>query len=244
MVVDARSGPFAEREQLAKAMCDRHFGVGADGLLFVEQGKLAPHRMRMLNPDGSESEMCGNGLRCITRWLIDAGAYSLGEEIAVETGGRVVRVLAVDAHRFAVQMGEVRVVSEILRVQGFEGLLVNVGNPHFVVFGGDPWQIDLAEVGPRLERDPAFPDRANIHFATVSGPDEITQRTWERGAGMTLACGSGATAGAVAASHIGLTSHPVRVRLPGGDLQIDMDEAGHATMTGKAEVSFIGRWES
>ena len=236
VVLDALHGAHGEREALARALCDRRFGVGADGLIFVEHGDIAPYRMRMLNPDGSESEMCGNGLRCVAKWLVSRDIHT----DALETGGRVVTVGA-EGDDVAVGMG-LAAVRGRLTVQGRVGLLVDVGNPHFVVFCDDPWAVDLDIVGPRLEHDPVFPDRANIHFAAVTGADEITQRTWERGAGITLACGSGATAGAAAARHEGLTGSSVRVRLPGGTLRIRFDDAGNATMIGAAELSFIGYW--
>lgn len=237
VVIDALAGPRPDRQALAVALCDRRFGVGADGLIFVERGELAPYRMRMLNPDGSESEMCGNGLRCVVKWLGQRGLAS----DTLETGGRVVTV-SLDGDAVSVGMGRASVADEPRLVQGYEGVLINVGNPHYVIPCDDPWAIDLEVVGPELERDPAFPGRANIHFITRSGPDEITQRTWERGAGVTLACGSGATAGARAANHFGWVGRRVRVRLPGGDLMIALDDLGNATMTGSAETSFIGRW--
>lgn len=237
VVVDAREGPWPGRETLARAVCDRRFGVGADGLIFVETGDLADYRMRMLNPDGSESEMCGNGLRCVAKWLTERGIVPR----AVETGGRVVTV-STAGDRVSVGMGSAEIRSRSLEVQGFEGVLVDVGNPHFVVFVDDPYEVDLEKVGPRLEHDPAFPDRANIHFAAVTGNDTLTQRTWERGAGITLACGSGATAGAAAARALGLTGSRVQVRLPGGILWIEFDGSDHATMSGPAETSFTGVW--
>lgn len=237
VLVDARSGLWSERESLARAVCDRRFGVGADGLIFVETGDLAPYRMRMLNPDGSESEMCGNGLRCVVRWLIDRGV----EPHAIETGGRVATVQA-SSDRISVGMGLAEIRHRELVVQGFTGVLVDVGNPHFVVFVDDPWTIELEVVGPELEHDPAFPDRANIHFAAVTGHDTLTQRTWERRAGITLACGSGATAGAAAAYALRLVGPHVQVRLPGGDLWINLDTTGHATMSGPAETAFTGVW--
>lgn len=237
VLVDARSGPWSERESLAQAVCDRRFGVGADGLIFVETGDLAPYRMRMLNPDGSESEMCGNGLRCVVKWLVERGVAPH----AIETGGRVTTVQAL-SDRISVGMGVAEIRHRELMVQGYTGVLVDVGNPHFVVFVEDPWAIELEVVGPRLEHDPAFPDRANIHFAAVTGHDTLTQRTWERGAGITLACGSGATAGAAAAYSLGLVGPRVQVHLPGGDLWIDLDATGHATMSGPAETAFTGVW--
>lgn len=236
VVVDARSGEFERRDELARALCDRRFGVGADGLVFVERGDLAPYRMRMLNPDGSESEMCGNGLRCVAKWLL---AHDVSTD-ALETGGRVVTVHPA-GDDVAVGMGVARVVGSA-KVQGYEGVIIDVGNPHFVTFVDDPWAIDLEVIGPVMERDIAFPNRANIHFASLDGVDTLVQRTWERGAGITLACGSGATAGAAAALHTGLTGRNVRVKLPGGDLIIRFDEAGHATMIGKAEFAFTGSW--
>ena len=220
---------------LARSICDRRLGVGADGLIFVELGDLAPTRMRMLNPDGSESEMCGNGLRCVAKLL---GA----ERVQIETGGRRVEADLLPDGRIRVDMGVASVLDAQLQVDEFEGVAINVGNPHFVVFCEDVAGVDLEQVGPRIEYAPAFPARTNVHFAQVIDSRTIRQRTWERGAGITLACGSGACAGALAAFATGRSGPEVRLHLPGGFLDLEVNDAGQVWMTGPAEAVFSGEF--
>ncbi len=243
VVLDARlpQGYHAEtqsvRNELALAMCDRRFGIGADGLIFVEKGELTPIRMRMLNPDGSESEMCGNGLRCVARFLSEGPGA-----VDIETGGRVARCEVRDDETVRVNMGFARIMNLNLHVQGLTGVTVDVGNPHFVVFTDDVAAVDLEQIGPLLEHDPSFPHRSNIHFAQVLDANSVQQRTWERGAGVTLACGSGACAGAAAAVATGRTGSEVTIHLPGGNLFVEIAESGEAWMTGPAETAFTGVW--
>ncbi len=237
VVVEERTCEYSDIGELARAMCDRRFGIGADGLIFVEQGDLAPVRMRMLNPDGSESEMCGNGLRCVARFLAHEPA-----KFDIETGGRVAACEIQADGNVRVNMGFARVTDLELRAGGFVGVSVDVGNPHYVVFVDDVARVELDVVGPVLEHDPVFPHRSNIHFTQVIDANSVIQRTWERGAGITLACGSGACAGAAAAVATGRTGTDITVGLPGGDLRVEITETGEAWMTGPAELAFTGTW--
>lgn len=224
-----------EDSELARVMCDRRFGIGADGLIFVEPTPAADARMRMLNPDGSESEMCGNGLRCVAS-LLDR------PQSAIETGGRIVRAELVPGGEIRVDMGVATVLNLALEVGGFSGVSVSVGNPHFVVFCESADAVDIESIGPQIEHDAAFPDRTNVHFAQIVDRSTIKQRTWERGAGATLACGSGACAGALAAFVTGRTGAEVTMHLPGGALQLEVSNQGQVWMTGPAEAVFQGEF--
>ncbi len=224
-------------EQLAIWACDRHFGIGADGLILVERGELAPFRMRMFNPDGSESEMCGNGTRCVALLLTKAGHVEGSFDL--EVSQRTHRIDPVPGNRFRVQMG-VASVDAIEADLGFESLracLITVGNPHAVIFVEDVEMVPLEKWGPVIENLPRFENRTNVHFVSRF-ENELTMRTWERGAGVTLACGSGACAVARAAA--GSNSGSFLIRLPGGDLEVEVN-GDEVTMTGPAAISFTGR---
>ncbi|MFQ3587842.1 MAG: diaminopimelate epimerase [Fimbriimonadaceae bacterium] len=260
VVVDAiRTGRLPDRlPELARRMCDRRFGVGADGLIFALPGRSAPFAMRMLNPDGSESEMCGNGIRCLARFLADHGHAKPGP-IPVETGaGTLVLELLPDG-RVRVDMGPARLTRGEIGMEGppeetfveqpvpgFEpaiaGTAVSMGNPHLVVFVPDAGAVPLEVWGPELERHPLFPNRVNVHFVEVLGRGRLRQRTWERGAGATLACGTGACAAAVAAFRTERGPRQATVSLPGGDLEIEYLESGNVRMTGPAESVYTGFW--
>ncbi|MEQ1823337.1 MAG: diaminopimelate epimerase [Fimbriimonadaceae bacterium] len=224
--------------RLAKRVCDRHFGIGADGLILVEPGNLAAFRMRMFNPDGSEAEMCGNGTRCVALLLTNAGYVSGGFEL--EVSGKTHRIEPAPNGEFRVEMGRARVVaSEVdLKFESLRGWVVDVGNPHAVIFVDDVSAVPLETWGPLIENDlTLFENRTNVHFVTRQS-DELTMRTWERGAGVTLACGSGACAVARAAA--GEIRHGFLVHLPGGDLTVEMGEQEQMAMTGPAELVFNG----
>lgn len=231
--------PAEVKPVLARAMCDRRFGIGADGLIFVESTPEADCRMRMLNPDGSSSEMCGNGLRCVALFL----GRQPGE-VAIETGGRITVAERLEGGLVRVNMGYACITALDMGVQGYRGVAVDVGNPHFVAFVPDVDAIEMERIGPVMEHDPGFPHRSNIHFATQIDARTLQQRTWERGAGITLACGSGACAVAAASVALGLTGTDVEVRLPGGSLRIEITEDGTAWMTGPAVESFSGTWRA
>ncbi len=206
---------------LARAACDRHFGVGADGILVPAPSELADLEMVYLNSDGSPSEMCGNGIRCLARYARDFEIVE-GDALTIETGAGVQKVLLFDDGSSRVDMGPPAFGGEA-ELHGFRFLLVSMGNPHAVAFLGSEEEVealDLRAVGPRVESDPLFPNRTNVEFASARGPGEVRMRIWERGAGETLASGSGSCAVAVAAIRSGLAKSPVSVVLDGGKVEI------------------------
>ena len=253
----------AERELggLAQAICDRRFGVGADGLIFALPGESAQFRMRMLNPDGSESEMCGNGIRCLAEFLVDEG-LTTDASIPVETGAGLLVLERVSPGMVRVDMGIARLRPQELGMpdiardtwieqpisalgEEFLATAVSMGNPHAVLLVDDVECAPVAHLGPLLERHGRFPRRANVGFMQIVGPDHIRLRVFERGAGETLACGSGACAAVVAGRLWGLLWPNVRVALRGGELSVHWAGEGEpAIMTGPAEKVFEGWIES
>jgi diaminopimelate epimerase len=242
--------------RLAVEMNDRRRGVGGDGLILVEKGVEAPYRMRMFNPDGSESEMCGNGIRCFARLLADRG-YLEGSSADVETGAGRLTVQLVGEDSVRVDMGLAKLSrEEIGMVPGspdpfidapldfldFRGTAVSMGNPHVVIFVDDVDSIELEKVGPVLEHHALFPRRVNVHFVQVLSRTHLKMRTWERGAGITLACGTGACSVGTAALVNGLAEEDVKIDLPGGQLRIEIDADRRVFMTGPAATSFLGDW--
>jgi diaminopimelate epimerase len=264
ILIDARE---LERDWpvLAREMCPRHFGVGADGLLLLLPSKTADLRLRMFNPDGSEAEACGNGLRCFARYATENGIVN-NSEFTVETmaGTRAVRIqdeksvqvstgipafnpaaIPVIA-RYRDEPDETPVVDYPIKAGDTELRIscVSMGNPHAVCFLDETVaDFPLSEVGPRVERHPMFPNRVNFEIANVISRNEIRARVWERGAGETLACGSGACATAVVSKLKGLTDNPVSISLPGGILTVDWDGAGEVLLSGPAEIVFYGVWK-
>ena len=253
---DRSDGEWAE---LAVRLCDRHFGVGADGVLLALPSETADVRMRIFNSDGSEAEICGNGIRCLARYVRDRGVG--GERLRVETlaglldlafaeGGRAVRVdmgaPRLGAREIPVALDAERVVDQPLEVDGYRWRFtaVSMGNPHAVVFltPEELAALPLPTVGPQVEHHPLFPARTNFHAAAVTSPHSATVRVWERGAGPTLACGTGACAVTVAGVLKGVLESPVDVTLPGGTLRIAWEPDGHVYMTGPAEYVFRGTW--
>jgi diaminopimelate epimerase len=236
---------------LSQRVCDRSFGVGADGIILVEKSGETL-QMRMLNPDGSESEMCGNGLRTYAR-LCQERNYGTGT-FDVQTGAGLLQVECLPDQTVKVNMGKAELEPSKIGMantsganfinqpigDGLTGTAVSMGNPHIVIFVDKVSDIDLEHEGPKLERMVLFPNRTNVHFVQIESQDEITQRTWERGAGITLACGTGACAGAVAAFLNQKTGRSVKVNLPGGSLNIQYEETGEVTMTGTASYVFEG----
>jgi diaminopimelate epimerase len=256
--VDARRGLPRDPAALAPALCDRHRGIGADGLILLLDSEQADCRMRIFNADGSVAEMCGNGIRGFAKFVLDRELVR-GIPLRVETdagikivepemaGGRVVRV-AVDMGapvwdgRAIPVAADGEVVEWPLDVDGREYRVtcVSMGNPHCVVFLDDVASLPLATIGPRFEHHPFFPRRVNTEFIRVAGPADLEMRVWERGAGETLACGTGACAAAVAAARTGRTGRRVRVALPGGSLDIDWQADDHVHMSGDAVEVFDG----
>jgi diaminopimelate epimerase len=238
---------------------DRRFGIGGDGLIFVEKGASAPFKMRMFNPDGSEAEMCGNGIRCVARFIHDEGLSSLNP-IPIETGAGTLSLELIGEDLVRVDMGKERHLrSEIpmngdpaapaigfdLEVGGrrLKAVAVSMGNPHCVVFVDDVDAVPLDDWGPAIELNELFPNRANAHFVQVISPTELKMRTWERGAGATLACGTGACAVGVAAELTGVAGNTVLIHLPGGDLRIEIADDRTVFMTGPASYVFKGEFE-
>ena len=253
VVIDQRREASAIDGAAARALADRHTGIGCDQLILIEMPRdpMAQIFMRILNTDGSEAAACGNGARCIARLI----AEETGERrVRLETLAGLLDAELLPDRRVAVDMGpartswrEVPLAREMdtLRVDLAAGALASpvctsIGNPHATFFVGDADAVDLAALGPVLEHATLFPERANIGVATVRGPERIRLRVWERGAGITQACGSGACAALVAANRRGLTGRHATVALDGGDLDILWRDDGHVVMTGPATLSFEG----
>ncbi len=259
-------GDEEDWSRLAQAMCDRHFGIGADGLILVLPSSRADVGMRMFNPDGSEAEMCGNGLRCVVKYAVDEGlAPPRDGLLSVETAtgvlsaevfaerGAVERVrVSMGVPRFAPQ--EIPMLAEAepplkdlpLDIEGQRLALtcISMGNPHAVHFVERPVaEFPLESIGPKVEHHPLFPQRVNFEVARVLGRERMEARVWERGAGATLACGSGACAAVVAAHLHGLVGERVDIILPGGTLTTDWDGVGECYLTGPAELVFVGEWK-
>ncbi|MBI3078926.1 MAG: diaminopimelate epimerase [Deltaproteobacteria bacterium] len=261
LYIDGFQETVKDPEALARQMSDRHFGVGSDGLILILPSAQADFRMRMFNADGSEAEMCGNGIRCLAKYVYDHG-LTRKDAITVETlagtlpleltvqGGKVARV-RVDMGRPRLERGEIpmlgvpgRVVNEPLAVgdRSFQVTAVSMGNPHCVSFVPDVAAFPVATYGPLIERHPAFPRRTNAEFVEVLGPGELRIRTWERGAGETLACATGASATVVAAALTGRAARRAVAHLLGGDLEIEWAADDHVYMTGPAVEVFQGEW--
>ena len=247
---------------LAGPLSDRHFGVGADGLILVLPSEVADVRMRMFNPDGSEAH-CGNGLRCVAKYAYDNGLVKT-DRFRVQTLAGVldVRCTVSDGKVSAVtvDMGpprlarrevpmtgpaaDERVVAEPLRVADatFEVTCLSMGNPHCVIFVDDVAAFPVERYGPVIENHEAFPERANVEFVQIVSRGRVIQRTWERGAGETLACGTGACAVCVAGALGDLTERRLAVQLTGGQLDMEWLEGGSIMMTGPAVTVFEGEW--
>src|SRR5947209_7139999 len=254
--------PPADPARLAVAVSDRHFGVGSDGLILIGPSEVADARMRMFNADGSESEMCGNGVRCVAKYIHDHG-IAPRPRVTVETGRGVLTLdLEVEggkARRVRVDMGAPILqgsdipttlrgdppVDAPLEIPGhfLAATAVSMGNPHAVFYVEDVDRFPVETVGPLVERHPSFPRRVNAHFVELISPDEVRMRTWERGSGITLACGTGACAVAVAGVLTGRTGRRLLAHLPGGDLRLHWSEGDNrVSMTGPAVEVFSGDW--
>ncbi|MGD9537350.1 MAG: diaminopimelate epimerase [Alphaproteobacteria bacterium] len=253
VVLDGRVRPIALDAGAVRAIADRRTGVGCDQLLEIEpaRSKDADVFMRIYNPDGGEVGACGNGTRCVAALL---ARESGRRRIVIETRAGLLRAEARDGGLVAVDMGEPGLdwrdiplarQMDTLHLDLSAGALrdpaaVSMGNPHAVFFVPDAEAVDLATLGPQLEHDPLFPERANIEAAQVLDRERIRLRVWERGAGLTLACGTGACATLVAAVRRGLTGRRARVILDGGPLDIEWREDGHVVMAGPVATSFTG----
>jgi diaminopimelate epimerase len=232
IVLDARGTTVDNVRELALRWCDRHGGIGADGLLLIGTSERAPVSMRVINADGSEAEMCGNGVRCVARYLDERGE---GAQFAVDTAAGIIRTDVIergDVYRVRVDMGEPRVIS--VNASEPQSAIVDTGNRHLVLFREEIDGFDLWSIGEVTNNDPQYPDGINVHLVEVEGPSTLHVRHYERGAGLTMACGTGAVASAVASIVRGDVTSPVLVRVPGGELTIEWDGSGHAFMTGPA----------
>ncbi|WP_042160121.1 diaminopimelate epimerase [Paenibacillus gorillae] len=247
--------------QLAIELCNRFFGIGADGLVYILPSEIADFRMRIINSDGSEAEQCGNAIRCVAKYVYDNGLTNK-EEITIETLGAGAQQVQLTVESGKVQtvrvdMGEPilnglqvpttvdaeQVVEHPVTIDGreFRFTAVSMGNPHAVIYVDDAVNFDLAAWGPRLETHPLFPRKINVEFVTVKSRSHTDMRVWERGAGPTLACGTGACATVVSSVLNGLTDRTATVSLKGGDLLIEWNEDdNHVYMTGPAAEVFRG----
>ncbi len=253
---------------LSPRLCNRRFGIGADQVLLLSPSNIADFRMRIFNADGSEVEMCGNGIRCLARYIWDRG-LSDDNILNIETLAGIVRPEKVDGlvrvdmgmpvflpEKIPVEIGKelmkegidgktLAVIDYPLKIEDreFEITCLSMGNPHTVIFVDKVEDLPVAYYGPIIERHGIFPKRTNVEFVEVMNPSEIRMRVWERGSGETLACGTGASASVVAAILKGLTEGDVIVHLLGGDLQINWSQDDHVYMTGPAEEVFEGNIE-
>ncbi len=264
--------PPADPVALAPLIADRHRGVGGDGLVLVLPSEVATARMRMFNADGSESEMCGNGVRCVAHLVVSRGRVAPGA-VTIETGRGVLTLDVTPTgprtSQVRVDMGEPLLEAARIPVEGVgpgpvvdaacaalgeeEGwwrecgldprmTCVSMGNPHVVLWVRDVARVPLEAIGPRIETHPMFPRRVNVHVVEVRSPTHVVMRTWERGSGITMACGTGASAVCVAGVLGGRTARTIDADLPGGRLRLEWPDQGHVFMTGPAEEVFRGEW--
>lgn len=275
-----------EWPDIARRVSDRHFGIGADGLIVAAPSDEADLRMRMYNADGSEGEMCGNGIRCLAKFVLERSLVQpSGEELVIETGAGIIKVLPkwegglvrgaiVDMGSPILKADDIPVDTTRIGRSAYDaldrslsgqtgvkpeeivfdapldvakrqiiGTAVSMGNPHFVNFGENPpAEFPLEELGPLVETAEAFPNRVNFHVVFVESRTRLITRTWERGSGQTLACGTGAAAMVVAARLHGMVDDAVHVVVPGGDLLITWPGQGSVTMEGDAVEVFSGEW--
>ena len=227
-------------DQIA-ALCDRRRGVGSDGVLVVAPVSDESVRMEYFNADGGAAEMCGNGLRCVAKRAVDTGLVHKSD-FMVETAVGLRRVSVLDDDRVHVELGPIDASASDLEVGGLTVRTVDVGNPHAVLFVDDPAEADVAGIGVALETNPKFPSGTNVEFVRILDDGQIEMRVWERGVGETLACGTGAAAVVAAATAMNRSDPAATVRLPGGSLDVEIDE-GIAWLTGPARTVFSGRWD-
>jgi diaminopimelate epimerase len=270
VVVEADGGAASDGDwaDLAQRVCDRHFGIGADGLILVLESTVADFRMRIFNPDGSEPEMCGNGIRCFVKYVLDRGLVdrdTADAPLTVETGAGILEARATlnaagDVTHVRVSTGAPALepaavgarieqpapVLDLPIEAGGERLgvtLVSMGNPHAVAFlNGAPEEYDLERIGPAVEHHALFANRTNFEVVLVRDRSHLDMRVWERGAGLTLACGTGACAAVVASRLHGYVDGDVEVLLPGGPLRIEWDGSGPVYLSGPATFVFASEW--
>jgi diaminopimelate epimerase len=261
--------PPSDPAELARRISHRRFGVGGDGMILIRPSEVADARMQMFNADGSEGEMCGNGIRCVAKYVHDHGIVA-NEVLQIETGAGVLELSLSKGtdgrvEQVTVDMGKPELVGERIPTtlpsddpQGrvvevpveFDGrevavTCVSMGNPHCVVFVPQASDELVLGLGPKIETDPRFPNRVNVEFVEILARDEVRQRTWERGSGETWACGTGASAVCVAGVLTGRTDRTILNHLVGGDLTLQwLEDSGHVMMTGPAVEVFSGTWDA
>lgn len=249
--IDCREGVPENIADLAIRLSDRHKGIGGDGIILICSSDKADFMMRIFNADGSEGKMCGNGIRCVAKYVFDKGLTNR-RSLTIDTLSGIKEIsIAEDANPgdeeiwVTVDMGkpETEALDEIIELPDgstLRGSIVSMGNPHFVCCVEEITDDLVLRKGPLAERHDRFPDRSNIEFVSMIDRDEVAMRVWERGSGETMACGTGACAAAVAAISKGLTGREVIVHLKGGFLRISLDERGHVMMSGPATTVFEG----
>ena len=246
---------------LAKKLCHRNFGIGADGLILILPSSKADLRMRIFNFDGSEAEMCGNGIRCFAKYVYENKTVTKSKFTVETLAGIIIPELIIINNKVSgikVDMGtpklrrreipmigedSLTVIDETLKVnpeQIFKITCVSMGNPHCIIFTDDVKSIAVNEIGPQIENHPLFPQKTNVEFIQVLNRKEVNFRVWERGVGETLACGTGACAALVAITLNKKSDRQAKIHLPGGDLDIQWSDDGHVYMIGPAEVVFKG----
>lgn len=248
--------------QLAPIISDRHFGVGSDGLILILPSIVADCKMRIFNADGSEAQMCGNGVRCVAKYVYDH-KITQKNPLTVETlsGNKAIQLFTENGKvsKARVTMGkprltrseipmlgkETQVIDEILTIDkdvSFRITCISMGNPHCVIFVDNFDKVAIQKYGQEIERHQVFPERINVHFVQVHNPKEVTMKTWERGSGITMACGTGASAVCVAGVLNKRTERKILAHLPGGNLELEWAEDGNLYMTGPATEVFTGEW--
>ncbi|SDG76682.1 diaminopimelate epimerase [Selenomonas sp. WCT3] len=262
VLLDCREQEPDDYAKLSQKVCDRHYGIGADGILVVLPSDKADFRMRIFNTDGSEAEMCGNGIRCFARYLYDYKLISK-TEFTVETGaGILVPKIILEGDKVTgvqVDMGEPHLLGDEIPVVGFDGKKViaepitvdgttyamtgvSMGNPHCVIFVDDAENFPIEELGTKFEHHSMFPRKTNTEFVEVKDRSHVRMRVWERGAAITLACGTGSCATVVAGVLNGKIDRKAEVQLDGGKLIVEWAENNHVFMTGPAELVFTGNF--
>ncbi|MCP3965801.1 MAG: diaminopimelate epimerase [Lentisphaerae bacterium] len=248
-------------ERIAPPLSDRHCGIGGDGIVLILKDNEADYCMRMFNADGSEAEMCGNAIRCVAKYLCDK-EYVTGKEVNIQTGAGIKHIEIIrdengDFHYARVDMGEPELKGLFIPVNvdqepvigvpvsvsdgtEYKFTCVSMGNPHAVTFVDEITNQQVLQHGPKLEIDKMFPAKINVEFVKVLSPSEVDMRVWERGSGETMACGTGASAVAVACALNKLTDRKIKVHLRGGDLEIEWAGNNHVYMTGPATTAFTG----
>lgn len=261
--IEDKTGQDKDYTALARAMCNRHTGIGADGLIVIVDSRVADVRMRIINSDGSEAEMCGNGIRCFAKYVYDRGIIEK-KRFTVETPAGIMEpeiTVGADnkAKLITINMGSPSFNRSEIPMEGADGRVLNedlcvdgenwkitsllMGVPHTVTYVDDVDTVDIEKIGPLFEKHEAFPKHTNINFAQQMDDRTVKVRTWERGAGATLACGTGSCSVAVASFLNGRTGREVDIQLPLGTLHIEYrEEDGNVYMTGPAAVSFTGTW--